>query len=103
MERYFNRIGDKMPHLEQIHLPHFLSKKTVYELMVLDFKDQGICSNEIISSLHFYALWREDYRNCTIPKVNVVAFTSPNWLCEFCAFFMSVLRDDCCMTQLIFL
>jgi hypothetical protein len=27
MERYFGRIGDKMPRIEQIHLPHFLSKK----------------------------------------------------------------------------
>ena len=69
MERYFNRIGDKMPHLEQIHLPHFLSKKTVYELMVQDLIDQGISNNEIISSSHFYALWREEFRNCIIPKV----------------------------------
>lgn len=69
MEHYFNRIGDKMPHVEQIHLPHFLSKKMVYELMVQDVLDQGICRRNIISSSHFYALWRQEYRNCIIPKV----------------------------------
>lgn len=57
MERYFYRIGDKMPHLEQIHLPHFLSKKIVYELMVQDLIDEGICRHTIISSSHFYAIW----------------------------------------------
>ena len=29
MKRYFEHIGDKMPHLQQIHLPHFLSKKAL--------------------------------------------------------------------------
>lgn len=72
MERYFNRIGDKMPHLQQIHLPHFLSRKMVYELMVQDLMDEGICKQEIISSSHFYAVWREEFRNCIIPKVCII-------------------------------
>lgn len=71
MEHYFNRIGDKMPHLQQIHLPHFLSKKMVYELMVQDLIDQGMCKEQIISSSHFYAIWREEFRNCVIPKVRL--------------------------------
>ena len=69
MECYFDRIGDKMPHLQQIHLPHFLSRKTVYELMVQDLLDEGLSRQEIISKSHFYAVWREEFRNCIIPKV----------------------------------
>ena len=69
MERYFDRIGDKMPRLQQIHLPHFLSKKIVYEIMVQDLLDEGICRRNVISSSHFYAIWRQEFQNCTIPKV----------------------------------
>ena len=69
MERYFNRIGDKMPHLQQTHLPCFLSKKMVYELMVQDLTDEGVMKQEIISGSHFYAVWRDRFHNCIIPKV----------------------------------
>ena len=69
MDRYLNRIGDKMPHLEQTHLPHFLSKKTLYELMVQHLLDEGIDQKDIVSSSHFYLIWREEFRNYVIPKV----------------------------------
>ena len=69
MERYFNRLGDKMPHLQQLHLPSFLSKKMVYELMVQDLSDEGLCKPDIISSSHFYAVWKDKFHNCIIPKV----------------------------------
>ena len=69
MERYFSRIGDKMPHLQQIHLPNFLSKKMVYDLMVQDLVDQGMCKSQIISSSHFLAVWRDEFCNYIIPKV----------------------------------
>ena len=72
MERYFNRIGDKMPHLQQIHLPNFLSKKMVYELMVQDLTDEGMCKQEIISSSHFYAVWKDEFHSCIIPKVCIM-------------------------------
>ena len=29
LETYANKVGEKMPHLQQIHLPHFLTKKAV--------------------------------------------------------------------------
>ena len=71
MDRYFDRIGDKMPHVEQIQLPHFLSKKTVYELMVQHLQDEGICREDIVSSSHFYSIWKENFHNCVIPKVRL--------------------------------
>ena len=70
MERYFSRIGDKMPHIQQIHLPYFLSKKAVYEFLVQDFTLLGFQSDEIISRSHFYALWKKEFPNCIIPKVS---------------------------------
>jgi predicted trehalose synthase len=33
LEAYANRLGEKMPNVEQIHLPHFLTKKAVYEII----------------------------------------------------------------------
>ena len=33
LESYAHRLGEKMPHLDQIHLPHFLTKKAVYNIM----------------------------------------------------------------------
>lgn len=31
MYHYFTKIGDRMPHIDQVHLPNFLSRKSVYE------------------------------------------------------------------------
>ena len=42
MECYFDR--------QQIHLSHFLSRKTVHELMVQDLLDEGLSRQEIIST-----------------------------------------------------
>jgi hypothetical protein len=75
MNRYFDRIGDKMPHVEQIHLPHFLSKKTVYELMVQQLQDEDICQEDIVSSSHFYNIWKAKFHNCVIPKVSLIAYS----------------------------
>ena len=75
MDHYFNRIGDKMPHVEQIHLPHFLSKKTVYELMVQQLQDEGISQEDIVSKPHFYSIWKENFHNCIIPKVSLIAYS----------------------------
>ena len=36
---YFNKIDDRMSHIEQIHLPSFLSRKFIYDVMVEDFTD----------------------------------------------------------------
>ena len=67
MRRYFERIGDKMPHVQQIHLPHFLSKKAIYETMCQELGDQGHMQH--ISISRFYALWSQEFSFCTIPKV----------------------------------
>lgn len=69
MRRYFDRIGDKMPHIEQIHLPHFLSKKVVYDFMCSELQQQGLSGEDTISLSRFYSLWATEFSSCVIPKV----------------------------------
>ena len=69
MKRYFERIGDKMPHIQQIHLPHFLSKKVVYDFMCAELIQQGLFRDDTISLSRFYSLWATDFSSCVIPKV----------------------------------
>ena len=70
MKRYFDRIGDKMPHIQQTHLPHFLSKRTVYNFMSNELLQQGHTSKSILSLSHFYSLWAKEFSYCIIPKVS---------------------------------
>lgn len=67
MSHYFNQIGDRMPHIEQLHLPCFLSKKSIYDMMSQDFREDGC---EIISRSHYYKLWNTEFTHVSIPKVN---------------------------------
>lgn len=69
MEHFFNKIGDKMPHVEQIHLPSFLSKQAVYKYMVDDFTSDGLTKSKILCQSNFYALWKDEFSHCVIPKV----------------------------------
>ena len=71
MKRYFDQIGDKMPHIEQIHLPSFLSKKVVYDLMCAELAEQGLCEEDIISLSGFSSLWSSEFPSCVIPKVSI--------------------------------
>ncbi len=70
MGSYFERIADRMPHINQLHLPQFLTKKDVYLRMTHNLQEQGISHEEIISLPHFYAIWEKNFRNVTIPAVS---------------------------------
>ena len=72
MERYFNLIGDKMPHNGQIHLPSWESRKDVYARYNEDMSVQQMEKNDIISLDMFYKLWRKDFSNVIIPEVNYI-------------------------------
>lgn len=67
--RYFKRIGDSMPHVEQTHLPHGLTKQDVYLTMKQELSQQGVMST--ISLSHFYAIWDTSFSNVLIPKHNL--------------------------------
>ena len=69
MESYFKRIGDRMPHTQQVHLPSFLSKLNVYHQMMDELTQQGLTDEKQLSLSHFYALWNKRFSYCIIPKV----------------------------------
>lgn len=68
MTQYFKRIGDSMPHVEQTHLPHGLTKQDIYQIMKREILQQGVSST--ISLSHFYVIWDTSFKNVLIPKVS---------------------------------
>ena len=58
-----------MPHVEQIHLPHFLTKHDVYERMKRELAEEGIEEEQIISHSYFYTIWQKFFKNVVIPEV----------------------------------
>ena len=69
MTRYFNRIGDSMPHMDQVHLPHGLAKRDVYYMMKGQLLEQGL--ETVMSLSHFYTIWEMSFKNVVIPKVSI--------------------------------
>ena len=69
MNGYFHLVGDRMPHIQKIHLPHFLTKKDVYERMTRELVDQGILEKDIVTLKTFYKFWKKDFSDVIIPEV----------------------------------
>ena len=67
MTRYFNRIGDSMPHMDQVHLPHGLTKQDIYYVMKSQLQEQGVST--IVSLSHYYSIWNSSFRKVVIPKI----------------------------------
>ena len=67
MERYFNLIGDKMPHNNQIHLPSWETRKNIYERYRDDMEAKEI--KEVVSRSMFYKLWIDEFPHVVIPEV----------------------------------
>ena len=51
LTRYFNRIGDSMPHMDQIHLPHGLTKRDIYYMIKSQLIDQGLQTFPFLCSM----------------------------------------------------
>ena len=69
MSRFW-QIGDCMPHIQQIHLPHFLTNHDVYARMKKELAEQGMDEKECISLSWFYKLWDKSFRHVVIPEVS---------------------------------
>ena len=67
MTRYFSRIGDSMPHMDQIHLPHGLTKQDIYHTMKSQLQEQGLTT--VVSLSHYYSIWDSSFKKVVIPKV----------------------------------
>jgi len=74
MSQYFNRVGDQMPHIKQIHLPHCLTKRDLYKKMKSELESQGIAESEVISPSHFYRIWSKSFSHVVIPEVSIYFF-----------------------------
>ena len=71
MDQYFKRIGDKRPDSDHdgIYLPTCLTEMKIYEIMLEELysgkEGYGICYSK------FCSIFREDFKNVTIPKVSL--------------------------------
>ena len=70
MTYFFNRIGDHMPHVQKVHLPHFLTKKDVYFWMKTELVEKGLQEKHIISLSYFFKLWDKSFKDVVIPTVS---------------------------------
>lgn len=70
LQPLFSHIGHRMPHLQQIHLPHFLTKRDVYNRVCIELNEQGIPHEAVVSQSHFYAMWESYFKHVVIPEVS---------------------------------
>ena len=68
MKSSFSRMGDKMPNSSAIHLPSYLDRKALYEMMKNDLVDQR---QAIISYSQFCSLMNSEFPHVGIPKVHL--------------------------------
>ena len=71
MNKYFNLVGDKMPHNSQIHLPSWETQKDVYMRYTEDMTLQSIPATDVMSLSMFYKIWAEDFPSVVIPEVRI--------------------------------
>ena len=73
MTHFFHLLGDHIPHIQQIHLPHFLTKRDVYVRMKKELTAQGVDENKVVSLSWFYKVWEKNFRNVVIPEVRITS------------------------------
>ena len=66
MRTFFQKVGDRMPMSEAVHLPSCLTKVDIYELAKDDLTQGGLhcCSISMM-----YEIWKSEFDNVKIPKV----------------------------------
>lgn len=67
LRSFTDKLGDRMPMSDEIHLPSCLTKADVYELAVDDLMQGGDTHCPSISI--FYEVWRSQFPHVKIPKV----------------------------------
>ena len=77
MHRYFHLVGDKMPHVDQIHLPSWETQKDVFSRYESDMTQQSIPASDIVSLSTFYRIWSEYFPQVVIPEVCLTRCYSP--------------------------
>lgn len=66
LRSFFQKVGDRMPMEDALHLPSCLTKCDVYELARDDLTQGGL---ECPSISQMYGIWKKEFKNVKIPKV----------------------------------
>lgn len=69
MRSFFDKIGDKLPTKNSVHLPSCMTKADVYGLAYDDLTDGGLSCP---SPSTFYRVWNKEFANVVIPKVQYI-------------------------------
>lgn len=67
MRSFFDKVGDRLPMQETVHLPACLTKNEVFKLYQDDLTKADI---ECCGQSTFYSVWKSDFTNVVIPKVS---------------------------------
>ena len=67
LRMFFDKVGDRMPTKDDIHLPSCLTKSDVYSLACDDLSQGGL---ECCSLVTFYKIWTEEFPHVKIPNVS---------------------------------
>ena len=68
MRMFFNKVGDRMPMKDDVHLPSCLTKADVYSLASDDLCQGGL---GCCSRASFYRIWKEEFPHVKIPRVRL--------------------------------
>lgn len=71
LRTFVDKVGDRMPMSEQVHLPSCLTKADVYDLARDDLSSGGM---ECCAISTFYQIWNVEFPNVKIPKVCALHF-----------------------------
>ena len=72
MISFFEKVGDRMPMWESVHLPSCLCKQDVY---VIACDDLSRVNLEVCSRSTFFQVWESRFKNVVIPKVSVLCYS----------------------------
>lgn len=70
MSNYFNRIGDKQPDKDRIHLPSWDTKDNIYQRYKSDVSGPESPGVSVVGSSTFYRIWSEEFKHVLIPEVS---------------------------------
>ena len=72
LRMFFDKVGDRMPMKNDLHLPSCLTKADVYALAFDDLSQGGL---ECCALATFYKIWTEEFPHVKIPKVSSVVYS----------------------------
>lgn len=66
LRTFIEKVGDKLPMRDEIHLPSCMTKSDVYALACDDLTQGGLECSKMST---FYDVWKSEFPNVKIPKV----------------------------------